>query len=159
MNKNPLSIVKYILFKCAYYGDVITNLKMQKVLYYIHVWHLVLLKKRCFKESFQAWPNGPVLRSVYSKLKIFGSSPINPNFSGLTSEQDVLKLKEYLGAELVKLIDNVYEKYGSKSAFELVSLTHNDQAWIKARKGLGISDPSKNEILDKDITSYYGKER
>ncbi len=159
MNKNPIDIVKYVLFKCAFYGDVITNLKMQKILYFIYVWCLAKTGKRCFAEKFQAWPNGPVLPSVYYKLKKFGASPIDFNFSELKNNEDLTELKKTLGKNFVAFIDSVYETYGSKSAFELVTLTHSDRAWLNARKGLRITKQTSNEIDDEDIISFYGKKK
>lgn len=157
MYREPLDIAKYILFKFVYYGDVITNLKMQKILYFIYVWHLVTFKKSCFKEKFQAWPNGPVLVSVYNKLKKYGSSQIESEFSNIKDEEDLNVLKSRIGRDLLRVSDKVLEVYGSKSAFELVSITHNDLGWLNARKGLGVVDPSNNEISDEDIINFYGK--
>ncbi len=155
MNKNPLDIVKYILIKCAYCGDLITNLKMQKILYYVYVWCRVQLKQSCFEEKFQAWPNGPVLPSVYDALKSYGASPIDVDFAGIDSEEGIIKLKKTLGKELVELVDSVYEKYGTMSAFTLVSLTHSELPWKNARKGLEVGQRSINEISDKDILAQY----
>lgn len=157
MNKNPTDIVRYILFKCAFFGDVITNLKMQKVLYYVYVWAYIEFKEVLFTEKFEAWPNGPVLPSVYGKLKQFGSSPIDLSFADLESQEDLNSLVTSLGNELTELIDDTFEKYGSKSAFELVNLTHNELPWKNARKGLDTLDPSKNTISLEDIRMQYGK--
>ena len=156
---DPINIVRYILFKYTYDGDLITNLKMQKILYYVYVWFLVNFKKPCFDEKFQAWPNGPVLRSVYKELKGFQSSPIETSFANLQCEQDLAELKNLLGKDLVCLIDEVYEEYGRMSAFELVNLTHKELAWLNARKGLKVEEPSNNELLDADILSQHGKEK
>jgi len=158
INKDPLDIVKYILFRYAYDGDLVTNLKMQKVLYFVYAWCFTLLKQECFEEKFQAWPNGPVLPSLYTKLKIFGGSPIDFNFSQITNEKNLADLKNTLGEKLVHLVDKVYEKYACKSAFEMVNITHSDPSWLNARKGLSATEPSNNEILEEDIISYYAKQ-
>ncbi|BFT94848.1 hypothetical protein MNSC_08560 [Minisyncoccus archaeophilus] len=157
--KNPLDVARYILFKCAFCGDLMTNLKMQKVLYYVYVWFLVNYRETCFDERFQAWPNGPVLRSVYNKLKVFGSSPIDSSFSEISNEDDLIALKLELGDDLIFLIDKVYEKYGYKSAFELVNLTHREVAWTNARIGLGVGDQTNNELLEKDILAQHDKKK
>lgn len=154
----PIDVVRYILYRFCFDGDVVTNLKMQKLLYFVYVWYLVKSRKRCFEGKFQAWPIGPVLPSVYKKLRGYKSSPINPDFTNIGSENDVEELKKALGVPLVKVIDEVYEKYGTKSAFDLVNLTHNALPWTNARKGLDPTETTNNEITDADILKQYGKE-
>lgn len=156
--KNPKDIARYILYRFVFDGDTITNLKMQKVLYYVYAWHLVLHKERCFEEKFQAWPIGPVLYSIYKDLKRFGFQPIDASFSGIKDEKDLEKLKDAIGSKLLAIIDNVYKAYGVKSSFELVSLTHNESPWKNARKGLDVTQKSENEISDEDIIKCYGQE-
>lgn len=156
MKISPISVTKYILYRCGFDGDVITNLKMQKLLYFVYVWHLIKLGESCFEEKFQAWPNGPVLASVYQELKQFGALPIDIDFSGIKKEEDLQSLTKELGAAK-NLIDEVYEKYATLTPFQLVSLTHQETAWNNARQGLKFDEASKNELNDKDILSQYGE--
>ena len=153
MYKDPIKVVKYILYKCTFYGDLITSLKMQKLLYYVYVWNLVKTSEPCFKYKFQAWPNGPVYPIVYKKLKHYKASPIPEEFLDFKSEKDIENLTEELGSDFVTLIDKVYERYGTKSAFELVALTHNETPWKNAIK----KDQPQKEIDDADILKEYGK--
>ena len=154
--RKPMDIVRYILCRYNFDGELVTNLKIQKILYYAYVWYLVLRKKRCFNEKFQAWPIGPVLPSVYKKLKQFGTYPISDKIIGIKDEDDLTKLKEeLLGKELINIIDQTYEKYGQMTAFELVTRTHNEFPWKNARRGLKPTEKTENEILDKDIIEYY----
>lgn len=153
MNKDPLDVAKYILHKCTFDGDLITNLKMQKILYYVSVWNLVKTKQHCFKYKFQAWPNGPVYPTVYKKLSKYGASPIGEDFLNFKDENDLISLKSDLGDNFVSLIDKVYEKYGTKSAFELVALTHSEAPWKNAITKNG----AHKEISDDDILMTYGK--
>jgi uncharacterized phage-associated protein len=159
---NPKDVVKYLLYRYSFDGEPITNLKIQKLLYYVYVWDLVINKERCFEEKFQAWPNGPVLPSMYQALKNYGAAPLSTDFLEVdtpTLEEYESKLKGNMGEQLINIIDQVYEKYGIKSAFELVALTHNEAPWIKARQELEVSEKTANEIADEDILSFYGKEQ
>jgi len=155
--REPINIVRYLLFRFSFDGDLVTNLKMQKLLYYVYVWNLVLNRERCFEEKFQAWPNGPVMASIYNNLKVFGSSPIESDFIGISNDDDLKKLKESIGGELITIIDQVYKIYGTKSPFELVTLTHNELPWSKARQGLEDTEASNNEINDGDVLLEYEK--
>lgn len=156
MKLSPLDVTKYLLYRCSFYGDVITNLKMQKLLYFVNAWHLIIKNKACFEEKFQAWPNGPVLASIYQELKTFGALPIDPDFSGIQSKDDLRSLERKLG-QSKDLIDQVYAKYGSLTAFQLVNLTHIEKSWLNARKGLAIDQPSNKEISNADILKQHGK--
>ena len=152
----PLNITKYILYRCSFDGDVVTNLRMQKLLYFVYVWHLVKLGSPCFKEKFQAWPNGPVLASVYRELKQFGAQPIDSDFSGIETQEDLENLKKAIGKKTKQLVDEVYEKYIMFTPFELVALTHEEVAWKNARKGLDVSERSYNKLNDQDIVIQHG---
>ena len=68
-------------------GDLISNLKMQKLLYYAQAWHLVNFRQRLFSDPIEAWDLGPVIRSVYSKYRKHGYGPIS--YKGTCHEEDV----------------------------------------------------------------------
>ena len=42
----------------------IDQLKLQKLLFYAHAWHLAIKKAPLFDEDFEAWPWGPVVRDI-----------------------------------------------------------------------------------------------
>lgn len=156
--QNPaINVARYFIFRANQDGDVITPLKMQKLLYYTYVWTLIKNKKRVFKERFQAWPNGPVLPSVYTALKKYRSSPIDERFMDIGNEKELAKLIETFPKGTLQTIDDVYETYIQKSAFELVTLAHNEKPWKTARRGLNPTAPSREEIKDEDIKEEYGK--
>jgi uncharacterized phage-associated protein len=155
--KDPMDIVKYVLYKFAFDGDLITNLKMQKILYYIYAWNLRLNKNACFQEKFQAWPIGPVLPSIYRGLKRFGSNAIDSSFTKIKNEKDLAELIKKLGNNLKNVIDQVCQQYGTKSAFELVVLTHNELSWKNAREGLKNTEKTTKELSDEDIFAQYVK--
>ncbi len=48
------------------------QMKLQKLLFYAHAWHLAYEKGPLFENDFEAWPWGPVLRDVYIQTKDAG---------------------------------------------------------------------------------------
>lgn len=54
----------------------IDQMKLQKLLFYAHAWHLALKDAPLFDEDFEAWPWGPVVRDVYFQTKDYGRSPV-----------------------------------------------------------------------------------
>jgi uncharacterized phage-associated protein len=118
----------------------ITNLKLQKILYLIH---LVSLGRRgvpLINEYFEAWDFGPVEPELYHAVKFFGSDFIKL----------VPRSKNLIDKESSDLIEEVFEVLKNKTATQLVQLTHRKNgAWYKAysinKKGIKINN---NDILN-----------
>lgn len=104
-------------------GDLISNLKLQKLVYYAQGFHLAVCGDCLFGETLEAWQHGPVVPALYHKYKHYGAggipAPINPDFAGLTSEQ-------------VGLLEEVYAVYGQFSAWKLRNMTHDEAPWRDA---------------------------
>jgi uncharacterized phage-associated protein len=139
-------IADFLLLFCNEHGDLLTNLKLQKLIYYSQAWHIALYKKLLFKEPIEAWVHGPVVYDVYSRFKSCGYAPINvkpknPQFDKKTNNH---------------LIE-VFSVYGSYSAWELEKMTHSEEPWQKARSGLVPDEASRNIISIEDMDSFYSK--
>lgn len=67
----PNSVSDYLLVENRERGENLTNLKLQKLLYYAQAWHLALRNAPLFDEDFQAWVHGPVLPSQYLRFRSF----------------------------------------------------------------------------------------
>ena len=69
-------VALYFLFRARELeaGDTISNLKMQKLLYYAQGHFLATYKKPLFDDKIEAWKYGPVVKEVYDKFKIYGRS-------------------------------------------------------------------------------------
>ena len=75
---SALSVAHYIISYCDAHGNGISNLKLQKILYFVQAEFLVSTpgNRPCFKEQIEAWDFGPVVPIVYHLYKLFGSSVI-----------------------------------------------------------------------------------
>lgn len=152
-------VAKYFLYRAVHDGELISPLKMQKLVYYGYVWTLVKNQKKLFIERIEAWPNGPVVPSLYKELKKYGASPIEESYLGIFNKEGATKLENKFSLEIKSVLDEVYEKYVTKTAFELVVLTHSEKPWIKAREGLSSTEPSNEPISDDLIIQEYGQAR
>ncbi|MGV3769576.1 MAG: Panacea domain-containing protein [Sphingobium phenoxybenzoativorans] len=98
----------------------LTPMQLIKLSYIAHGFSLAINRRPLLNESVEAWRYGPVVPSLYRKLKSYGSNgvsrPIAPFFSGLRTEQ--------LDQEDRDLIDEVFAKYGKFSGTQLSHLTH-----------------------------------
>jgi uncharacterized phage-associated protein len=153
------NILRYLLFRYLFDGETITNLKIQKVLYFVYAFYLAKNGEAPFEEKFQAWALGPVLPSIYKMLADFGSSPIDSSVMEINNDAELKELKNNLGEKITNIIDYVYEKIGTKSAFSLVTIAHNDNAWKSARGSLGPADSGKEEMKEEYIIAQYGKKQ
>lgn len=124
-------------------GDTISNLKMQKLLYYAQGHFLALFQKPLFSEVIQAWQHGPVVKEVYDKFHIYGSNAID--FKELENFKSSLYTQEHLD-----FLPFIFNKYNSFGAWELVEKTHNEPLWQKH-----YSRYNTNEIPMQEIQAYF----
>ncbi|MDQ2731973.1 MAG: DUF4065 domain-containing protein [Armatimonadota bacterium] len=104
-------------------GDLITNLKLQKLCYYAQGLYLALYDKPLFEETIEAWMHGPVIPELYHKYKVYGQKPIPP-----PEECDLSKCD----ADTLEVLEEVSNVYGQFSAWKLASLTHATPPYIMA---------------------------
>lgn len=109
-------------------GDVMTNLKLQKLVYYAQGFHLAIYGKPLFPERIYPWEYGPVVPILYHTLKKHGAGPISVN--------DVEHPPHgRLDANVKKLLREVNSVYGQFSALRLMQLTHNEPPWKETPNG------------------------
>lgn len=142
-NNSAEKIALYIIST----GREITNLLLQKLLYYVKAISGLFEKKSIIMEPCEAWKFGPVFPSVYEKYREFGKQEIEMNLS-----------KEYadklLTEEEKQITDYVMNTFGIYSAWFLKDLTHLEEPWIMARRGLSEEDASRN-LMNEEAISYY----
>lgn len=118
-------------------GDVVTNLKLQKLLYYTQGFYLAIYNKPLFKEDILAWEHGPVVREVYKEFSSFGAESIK-----VPEEKIELTKRER------ELIASVWKVYSQFSAWKLRDMTHNEKPWVETKK---------NEIISHDLLKSFFK--
>jgi uncharacterized phage-associated protein len=150
-------ISKYIIAKYDNVGDLITNKKLQKLLYYIEAWSLVHLDS-LIDEDFEAWVHGPVIPSLYQEYKHFSYSPIVLKYEKDIDSSKYIKsfeIESKLNQSYFTLIDAVLNKYGILSSRELELLSHSENPWLTIRKNLSPIDNCSDIISKKMIKEYY----
>ena len=133
----------YIINWCHSHNIPITNLKLQKLLYFIQGENCRIRHNRLIKDDFYAWQLGPVVPEVYTEYAIFSSATIpNTESSAEFSE------------ETMRIMDQVLLRYATKSTWHLVDLSHSQGPWKYNYQTFG----DKAIIPYKSIESYYGGE-
>lgn len=142
--KTPIDVVKLFIKLQSLdeeSGDVITNLKAQKLLYYAQGVSLAKTGKPLFDEDFVAWQHGPVIPEIYSELKDFGRNQI--------VFEDEVDLSKFEDEELDTLI-SVYKTFGQYSAWKLRDMTHSESPW---------KDVKINDVITKESIRAFFSER
>jgi uncharacterized phage-associated protein len=106
-------------------GDIMTNLKIQKLAYYAQGFSVVILGRPLFDESIEAWEHGPVCPVLYRKYKGNKAMAIYP-------KKDIKEAGKPFTAKQRKLLDDIYKTYGCFAAWSLRDITHQDTAWHNA---------------------------
>lgn len=101
-------------------GDLMSNLKLQKLLYYSQGYHLALYGQPLFHEDIVAWQYGPVVREVYHEYKFYGREGIP---APECFDSNVLPQHSR------QVIIDVYEQYGQYEASVLMHFTHEEAPW------------------------------
>ena len=126
--------------------------KLQKLVYYAYSWAMALLTEsendepvRIFEEPIEAWVHGPVVASLYDEYRSYGYRDIEKKEN----------ISFDFGEDLADVLEQVWSIYGGFSGNQLENLTHSEDPWIEARKGLGPLDSSQNQIKDTIILNFY----
>ena len=101
-------------------GEGITNMKMQKLVYYAQGFSLAMLNEPLFEEPIEAWQYGPVVPTLYHAFKKYGNVPLPQpeqcTIGNFTQEEQ-------------ELLNQVYFEYGQFSAWRLSEMTHQELPW------------------------------
>lgn len=141
---NCLDIARYFIVK-AYESGIeaeMTNMKVQKLLYYAQSLHLALYDELLFDEEIQAWRYGPVCPPAYRF------------YSEFEAEQLPIPTQDFLSNipdDRKQLLEEVWEYFGSYHAYRLSGMTHLEFPWKKARRGLPPEASSTEPILIEDM--------
>ncbi|HTR23334.1 MAG TPA: type II toxin-antitoxin system antitoxin SocA domain-containing protein [Terriglobales bacterium] len=122
-----------------------TAIKLQKLVYYSQAWSLVWDEEPLFPERIEAWVNGPVVPDLYNAHRgqfIIDRWPRGNPDSLTAAQKDTVEM--------------VVDFYGTKSSAWLSELTHREDPWRNARRGLEPLERGSREIALDSMAEYYG---
>ena len=135
-------VAKYILKKMGKLNTV----KLQKLMYYAQAWSLVWDDEPLFNERIEAWLNGPIIPELYN---------LHRGQFSLTAEELPKGNENNLTKHQKNSINIVLKDYGDKSTQWLCDLSHLEDPWKEARKGLLPAERGNHEITLAAIAEYY----
>ena len=119
-------------------GDSISNMKLQKLVYYAQGCYLALNNKPLFVEKIMAWEHGPVVPELWKKYTKFGNNPIPQ-----PEDYKILDIPK----DIRNFLDDVWSVYGQYSAWGLRCLTHEEPPWKDT--------PSNSEITQESMRLFF----
>ncbi|MCT4612602.1 MAG: DUF4065 domain-containing protein [Clostridia bacterium] len=127
--------------------ECITNLKMQKLLYYAQGVYLAYKDNELFGNDIYAWNHGPVVKEVYDEYKSYGRQGIDVEISE-GEKSEILKAIGFKEDSL-EVLETVYKNYAKYSAWHLVEMTHSEKPW---------KETYKDEVISKQLIKEYFRE-
>jgi uncharacterized phage-associated protein len=123
--EDPRVIANYLLDVASQRGFAMTNLKLQKLLFFAHAISLTEHKTKLVSGYFEAWQYGPVHPTVYQAFKAAGPNPIDFRADSLDPVSRVRKPLPNLSESTTRdICDRVMTHFGRMSAGRLVDVTH-----------------------------------
>ncbi len=124
------AVANFVLSVGRKRGIAITNMKLQKLVYFAQGWALARLEHPLFEEEIQAWTYGPVIPALYEAAKNYQNDPI----TGVLSARDEIAPQSESARVLLEMMDT----FGELRPMELVSLSHEPKspwaaAWVRGK--------------------------
>lgn len=126
-----MRLAKYIVQKCYQDGHPISNLQLQKILYFLQIMYGRSTEGRelLFQDDFEALPYGPVIPNVFDKFSRYGGMIIEETFDEPAP----------CPQKVMKFIDKAIEFLRKKTPWELIKISHAEGSpWdLTYHKGAG----------------------
>ena len=145
--RSVIAVADEILKIAKRKGVSLTPLQLMKLTYIANGWSLGIRKRPLFSDRIEAWKYGPVIPYLYHFTKRHGRSEI-------PLEQVELD-RSMVEPEISAFLEEVFDKYGHLSGYQLSMLTHKDGSpWEQVYR----PDEFGIEIPTSTIRSYYERE-
>lgn len=147
MNKTEAVANYFIAMGMNEEESFMSNLRLNKLMFYAQAWCLATSGKPLFEADFEAWDFGPVIPAIYQKYKKYKGAAItevSPDFSLSVFDSEEIGLLSAVMAS--------YEKY---SAVGLTNLSHEKgEPW-----DITIQKEGRNGIISKALIKECFKKK
>lgn len=156
MQYSAKAVANYFISK--YGNHKITPLKLQKLVYIAHGWHLALYGDPLVGDEYaEAWQYGPVFPSLYHEFKDLDARPVRRKATDFDLDLDLfVPVVPHNDKQTTALLDRIWDVYGRSTAGQLSTLCHEDDTpWAKIYAKVG--GKRNTHIPDEAIADYYKK--
>jgi uncharacterized phage-associated protein len=150
---DPRGVANLLLELAAGEGKSITNLALQKLLYFAHGHFLTTTGDPLVSGYFEAWQYGPVHPLVYRAFDAAGARPIKGRARSIdliTGQQQIVRGPD--SPEVVDQLRSILFMYGRMTAGRLVEISHAGKApWAfikqKGETGVALGFRIPNDVI------------
>lgn len=134
-------------------GEELTPMKLVKLCYIAHGWHLGYFEEALLDEVVHAWKYGPVIDTVYHDFKHYGTSQITELYRDEAGEYP------YPQTDVIPFLTHIWDAYKRYDGIRLSAMTHQentpwDITWNK--KG---GKHKRHVIIPNDLIKVHYKEK
>lgn len=119
-------ICNFLIARSDTHRFELTNLRLNKLLYFIHGWALTSRPEGLVRNHFIAWQHGPVIRPVYDCFKPYGEKPVTERARYLdyvSGKHQPVPYEDIAPAD-AELIERVFRSYDQFSTARLRAMSH-----------------------------------
>lgn len=152
-----MEIAQYVINYCIDRQKPISNLKLQKLLYYIQAAFLVHNDRPCFEDNIENWRHGPVVSKVYSEYRKYCNSDIcerqTEYYQLVIRPKSTILYERFIFNENCiededkKIINKVVESLLPFGVWDLVERTHQEDPWL--------CDTIEGEVIKNEYIKKY----
>ena len=154
---DPRALANFILDTFEERGILITNLSLQKYMYFCHGWCWAQFDRALIDREFEAWPFGQVSRLVYSKFSAARRRTITTRAHIMTPLGATSTVVPHsFSAAMTVFLRHVLEKYWNLTAFQLSNLTHDvGSPWWRVRYDDEFERIGQSKIPDNLVAAWF----
>ena len=157
MTYDSRHIANYLLDKADSINLPLTQISLQKTVFYSHGWYLVLREKPLINDEIEAWTYGPVIRSLRENFRIFGRARIVDKrayfYDPITDETRFEAYDIAVGDR--EFLDRMLSFYGKMDPSILIKMTHREGSpWDKVMSAADHANLGR-VIPNPDIAKYF----
>lgn len=146
MAYSSLSVANAFIELARREGQALTNMQLQKLVFFAHGYVLAFLDKPLTNDPVKAWTFGPVYTALYNSLRHYGRNEVCETFPLQESESITANSQE------MQVITSVWNAYKLHKASQLVNISHNvGSPWAQ------VWENNKFEEIPDHITQAYYK--
>lgn len=150
-------IANYFIRRSLEENKPISPMKLQKLVYYAYGWYWAFKNDKLFDEPILAWKYGPVIDSLYHKLKFYGNGNITEPVSTLDVTRLHINYPEIVPEDW-QFLGMIWTSFYPYDAIQLSSSTHAEGSpWDLTAKKYGGYMPPGVTIDDGLIKDYFNR--
>lgn len=140
-------------------GRAIDHLKIQKLTYFAHGWHLAVTGRPLVTQTVLAWPYGPVFRQIYDEFKLYGRDTIDGRATYLDEELgEWMPFEANLEMDSDQVLERVWDVYKKYSGLQMSAMAHAEGTpWYQTVGHLKPSEIRDIPIPNLLIREHYVK--